>query len=72
MISKNASYTRSNDIGIVKLSEHDIARHHLVKHIIDAYSKSKNKDILGIQIYFTSFLILIKKQNCKENAVMPG
>ena len=32
-----------NDIGIVKLSEHDIARHHLVKHIIDAYSKSKNK-----------------------------
>ena len=32
-----------NDIGIVKLDEHDIARHHLVKHIIDAYSKSKNK-----------------------------
>ena len=32
-----------NDIGIVKLSEHDIARHHLVKDIIDAYSKSKNK-----------------------------
>ncbi len=32
-----------NDIGIVKLSEHDIARHHLVKNIIDAYSKSKNK-----------------------------
>ena len=32
-----------NDIGIVKLSEHDIARHHLVKHIIDAYSKSNNK-----------------------------
>jgi phosphate starvation-inducible PhoH-like protein len=32
-----------NDIGIVKLNEHDIARHHLVKHIIDAYSKSKNK-----------------------------
>ena len=31
------------DIGIVKLSEHDIARHHLVKDIIDAYSKSKNK-----------------------------
>ena len=29
-----------NDIGIVKLSEHDIARHHLVKDIIDAYSKS--------------------------------
>ena len=32
-----------NDIGIVKLNEHDIARHHLVKDIIDAYSKSKNK-----------------------------
>ena len=32
-----------NDIGIVKLDEHDIARHHLVKYIIDAYSKSKNK-----------------------------
>ena len=32
-----------NDIGIVKLDEHDIARHHLVKDIIDAYSKSKNK-----------------------------
>ena len=32
-----------NAIGIVKLSEHDIARHHLVKDIIDAYSKSKNK-----------------------------
>jgi len=32
-----------NDIGIVKLSEHDIARHHLVKDIIDAYSKFKNK-----------------------------
>jgi phosphate starvation-inducible PhoH-like protein len=29
------------DIGIVKLTEHDIARHHLVKHIINAYSKSK-------------------------------
>ncbi|MFL2485229.1 MAG: PhoH family protein [Candidatus Neomarinimicrobiota bacterium] len=29
------------DIGIVKLNENDIARHHLVKHIIDAYSKSK-------------------------------
>ncbi len=29
------------DIGIVKLNEHDIARHHLVKHIINAYSKSK-------------------------------
>ena len=29
-----------NDIGIVKLNEHDIARHHLVKHIISAYSKS--------------------------------
>jgi phosphate starvation-inducible PhoH-like protein len=29
-----------NDIGIVELSEHDIARHHLVKHIISAYSKS--------------------------------
>ena len=32
-----------NDIGIVKLNEHDIARHHLVKDIIYAYSKSKNK-----------------------------
>ena len=30
-----------NDIGIVKLNKQDIARHHLVKHIIDAYSKSK-------------------------------
>ena len=29
------------DIGIVKLNEHDIARHHLVKDIINAYSKSK-------------------------------
>lgn len=29
-----------DDIGIVELSEHDIARHHLVKHIISAYSKS--------------------------------
>ena len=29
------------DIGIVKLNENDIARHHLVKNIIDAYSKSK-------------------------------
>ena len=29
------------DIGIVKLDKNDIARHHLVKHIIDAYSKSK-------------------------------
>ena len=29
-----------NDIGIVELSEQDIARHHLVKHIISAYSKS--------------------------------
>ena len=29
------------DIGIVELNEHDIARHHLVKHIINAYSKSK-------------------------------
>ena len=28
---------------IIKLNEHDIARHHLVKDIIDAYSKSKNK-----------------------------
>ena len=24
-----------------QLNEHDIARHHLVKHIINAYSKSK-------------------------------
>lgn len=30
-----------NDIGIVKLNKQDIARHHLVKHIINAYSKSK-------------------------------
>ena len=30
-----------NDIGIIKLNKQDIARHHLVKHIIDAYSKSK-------------------------------
>lgn len=29
------------DIGIVKLNKNDIARHHLVKHIIDAYSRSK-------------------------------
>jgi phosphate starvation-inducible PhoH-like protein len=27
------------DIGIVELNEHDIARHRLVKHIINAYSK---------------------------------
>ena len=29
------------DIGIVELNEHDVARHYLVKHIINAYSKSK-------------------------------
>ena len=28
------------DIGIVELNEHDVARHYLVKHIINAYSKS--------------------------------
>ena len=29
------------NIGIVELNEHDVARHYLVKHIINAYSKSK-------------------------------
>ena len=43
-ISSNIKNTICSSENIdYQLNEHDIARHHLVKDIIDAYSKSKKK-----------------------------